>query len=127
MILYLSAPVAADTYTAKYFAHGSALAAGYHVVTVDSPFTNEPAGPVMSDPIAVQCQEEREQRMSAELRRVGAYSPADELLDHDTYVEVRLRFEVDQPCPGDPVYRVADSTQPVHLTLSGPQNPNVFF
>ncbi|HEX6241229.1 MAG TPA: hypothetical protein VFZ61_10065 [Polyangiales bacterium] len=127
MILYVSAPVPANSYTAKYFANGAALAAGYHVVIIDPLDTDASAGPIMPDPAAEACLEERAGLMRAELRRVGAYGPEDQLLDHDAYSEVRARFEVDHPCTGDPIHRVADSAQPVNLVLSGPRNPFLFF
>ena len=127
MILYVSEPVAAGTYTAKYFANGAALAAGYHVVTIDAPLRDGPTGPIPLDPVAAQCQQERDELMRVELRRVGASGPQDELLDHDASLEVRIRFGIDHPCPGDPVHRVADGAQPVNLVISGPRNPFLFF
>lgn len=45
----------------------------------------------------------------------------------DAESEMRLLFEVDRPCPDDPIHRVTDSTQAVNLALSGPQNPFLFF
>lgn len=127
MIMYASAALAADSYTAKYVGASAGLTAGYHLLTVDPPLRDGLPAPDTFQPADPSCEQQRQPLMFAELRRIGATGPDDALLDNDAYAEVRVRFVVDHPCPTDPVYRVADGTQPVNLTLSGPEIPFLFF
>lgn len=113
-LLYLAEPAVAGSYTARLFAGGSALAAGYHLVVIDVPAGRAPEQPPSLSPEDEACSINRSQLWMDQAQQQGV----NPITDSAKYSEIVTRVRLDHPCAFDPKARVVDSTQAVKLTLT---------
>jgi hypothetical protein len=129
LILYLAEAAAAGTYTARKFAEGAAIAAGYHLITM-SPPRSEWKPQEWSEESQL-CMRERSQRIHAEFTAKLPPTSMEEQgfdeADLPLYEEIMEREELDHPCENDPKTVLADTDEPIELTLSALPSDGISF